>query len=186
MSPLLTTFAADGISAFGFSRGVASAGAYELITTTILSSATNTIEFASISSTYKHLQIRAIAHKSVDDIFNVYLNAGDKTSSTHRLYGDGGGTASSAWTSQSGFFYGPQMTNLSNVWSPMIMDFLDYGSTTKNKTVRSFAGYAGSSSKVQLFSGMSQETAAISTITFIAPSGNFDIGSRFSLYGIKG
>jgi hypothetical protein len=66
-----------------------------------------------------------------------------------------------------------------------VCDILDPFETTKNKTIRSLAGY-GSGGNVNLYSGLWINTSALTSITILASSGNFASASRFSLYGIKG
>jgi hypothetical protein len=67
-----------------------------------------------------------------------------------------------------------------------ILDILDYGSTTKNKTVRLLQGFPGSLKIIRLISGARYNTAAVTSVTFTAQAGSFTTASRFSLYGIKG
>jgi hypothetical protein len=69
------------------------------------------------------------------------------------------------------------------------VDLLDAYSTTKNKTTRSLSGgiVQSSESGVALSSGLWRSTSAITSATLLSGTGsNLSIGSRFSIYGIKG
>ena len=83
------------------------------------------------------------------------------------------------------------------MYSASIVDILDYTSTTKLKTLRSFGGYdintltdanAGTAiigSMGGLWSG-TYATTAINRIDIACGTGNLDTGSTVSLYGIRG
>lgn len=186
----LGIFATAGASA-------AVAGSYELISSTILTSATSSVTFSSIPSTYKHLQARMTIRGTTD--FNggmgIQFNNDTNTNySRHNLFGDGGAVYSQGAGSQSRI-----NTDVNNAFFPggsasasqfglSVLDIFDYASTTKNKTIKQFAGaHASNGYQVGLISGAWYSTSAISTITLTQLAmTNFAIGSRFSLYGIKG
>ena len=67
----------------------------------------------------------------------------------------------------------------------LVMDFLDYASTVKNKTVRAIGGAPqAADADIYLSSGLWVSTAAISSISIVDRwSSNFTTTSRFSLYG---
>lgn len=157
---------------------------YESIATVSLSSATPYIDFTSIPSTYKHLQIRAI-HTITGGLSNLYMTLNGSTNSTyyHYLFGDGsaataGATASNIFTIQFG--------NAATTMNAEVIDILDYGSTTKNKTIRTLAGadYNGSGG-VYLSSNLYSTTSAITSIRIGGASYNLGQYSHFALYGIK-
>jgi len=190
--PLLTEFAGVGLSSYGFTRGGAAAGAYELISSTILSSSATTITFSSIPSTYKHLQIRFTARAtsgSTSVIANFNSDSGSNYA-THALTGDGSAVTSTNQTSQTRVIVGrsASSSDSSGIFAPNIVDILDYANTSKNKTTRAFIGSIGAATNINLRSGLWMNTAAISTIalTQITGGNDFASGSRFSLYGIKG
>jgi len=187
--PLLTTFAADGVSAYGFTRGgAAAAPAYELISTTILSSAAASVTISSIPSGYKHLQVRTmIWNDNSNGLVRMRVNGDTGTNySAHRLGGNGSSVASASYLSNPFMYVADLTASSSTTQSPGIIDILDYASTTKNKTVRGFSSFV-STMEVHLYSGLWMNTAAITSLTFL-DNANYQInaGSRFSLYGIKG
>jgi hypothetical protein len=177
--------------------GGAPAGAsdYELIESYILGSAQSSVTFSSLgdySSTYKHLQIRWVARSdrgSGAASFWFRFN-GDTGSNyaNHALYGDTS-VVSFGQTSQNRALITsvlPASGATANVYSSGVMDVLDW-TATKNKTVRTLAGYSLSPGIVQLASGLWMNTGAVTSISLIeGDSSNFVAGSRFSIYGIKG
>lgn len=172
--------------------GGAAAGAYELISTTILGSDTNNIEFTSIAQTYKHLQIRATTRESSATIganFNVRMNGITSSSySHHRLSGNGSSVSSSNFANASNIIMHelPYSGSTSGIFSSSIIDILDYASTAKNKTIRALTGATPADTGIKLVSGVLYSTSAITSVTLYTTATSFLTGSRFSLYGIKG
>ena len=160
-------------------------------TTTVGASSQLTITFNSIPSTYKHLQIRAIALSASNSV-PVLLRFNSDTGSNysqHYFAGQGalvssGGTASTSSITLTGIY--ARFLDPSNPWS-FVIDILDYANTNKYKTVRSFHGadYNGSG-EINLTSGNWRSTSAISTITLSMASSGFTQYSQFALYGITG
>ena len=64
-----------------------------------------------------------------------------------------------------------------------IVQFQNYSNTTTYKTVLSRGNNA--SNLVEAFVGLWRSTSAITAIDIKTQSGNFSIGSTFTLYGIK-
>ena len=167
--------------------------AFELISSQILTSSASSVTFSSIPSDYKHLQVRALVQTSNGNYngeLNVQFNGVGGTSySHHALWGNGGSVISDGTTSTDGIerIYVTGSTTAS-VFGAVIIDILDYSSTNKNTTVRSLNGYAGSNGEIHLTSGMFNNTAAVTSITFDSASAaqNLQSGSRFSLYGVRG
>lgn len=165
-------------------------GTYELISTTILGTATASVTFSSLgdySSTYKHLQIRVLARTShtTTDYLNMRLN-GATSFWHHGLEGNGAAVTSynGSVTSMTTALV-PNSTDTTNSFGGGVVDVLDPYSTTKNKTIRSLGGFGGVN--IALRSGSWASTSSVTSITFLPFSGaNLVSGSRFSLYGIRG
>jgi len=184
------------LSAAGVSGAVAPD--YELIQTQILGSNQASVTFSNLadySSTYKHLQIRAVARTAqsgTSRAFSVRVNSDTGSNyAWHLLTADGSSVASQAGSSQS-FMYLGQISGTdseSNVFSASVVDVLDAYSSTKNKTFRSLAGSVRTDgNRIRLFSGFWNNTASITSLTLLGEnqSSDFAAVSRFSLYGIKG
>ena len=184
-----------GVFSAAGAGGGAAAGSYELISTAYGTGASNTITFSSIPSTYKHLQIRWVARTT---------NAANATEIRYRLNGDSGSnywshalvgngstvtsTSSTALSAHMSQTFNVSASSTADSFGAGIIDLLDYASTTKNKTVKTFAGYATTANDVRLSSGVWNSTAAVNsfTLTNASSTSYFTTTSRFSLYGIKG
>jgi hypothetical protein len=191
--PLLTTLASDALSGYGFSRGGAAQGSFDLISTTLLSTTTSSVTFSSIASTYKHLQLRITARTNdAMDLGGVAFRFNSDTGSNytyHILDGSGSAVSVLAGTSQTSGSIGLVTGNTSttNSFGIAIADILDYTNTSKNKTVRSLSGKVTTANDLRLTGSAWLSTSAITSITLIdSIGGSFVSGSRFSLYGIKG
>ena len=120
----------------------------------------------------------------------VYFQANGVATATytyHQIFGNG--TAVTSYGSPSAVTVGLTATSgASGNFGVNITDILDYTSTTKNKTARAIGGSlnATGGSAVVLESSAWLSTAAISSLSFVPFSGVFAIGSRFSLYGVRG
>jgi hypothetical protein len=150
----------------------------------------SSISFNSISSNYKHLQIRinTICTSSAALLTTFNSDTGSNYA-MHGLFGTGSAIAvnGSAGTTniQTLGQYAGTVTTYPNV---VIIDIEDYASTSKYKTLRSYGGFDKntSGSEVDLVSGLWMNTAAITSITFALSGGSYSSGTTISLYGIKG
>ncbi len=191
MSPILGIIA----SSISFSKIV---GDYESISTvTVGVGGQATISFTSIPSTYKHLQIRGIAKSNravyVEDL-GMRFNSDTATNySSHRLYGEGSGTPFSDAESTRNRMNIAQIAggtvNNSSGFGGLVIDVLDYASTSKSKTVRVLSGYDDNGQGIIEFASGAwyNSSTAVSSITFLPLFGNtISQNSQFALYGIKG
>lgn len=179
------------------SSGAVAGGSYESIATvSVGSGGQSTIEFTSIPSTYKHLQIRALAKNantgSVNGTYRVRFNSDSGSNYTyHNLMGDGS-SASADGGANTSYIYLYVMAGSSgsvnaSTFGVSVMDILDYATTTKNKTLRFLGGqdYNGGGT-LTLGSGLWRDTSAISSISFTIDGGhNYTQYTQFALYGIK-
>ena len=171
------------------------AGAFDLLETTTLASSASSVTFSGLDaySDYKHLQIRAVVRSSRVDT-NSFIRArvnGDSGSNyaEHLLRGNGSVVSSDAGTSQTSipFGYTPAASETSGIFTPLVIDLLDFNNTSKNSTFRTLTGYPSSTlNAIELRSGLWINTNAVTSIQlYDAFSQNFIAGSRFSLYGVK-
>jgi hypothetical protein len=172
------------------SAGAVAVGSYESIATvTVGSGGQSTITFSSIPSTYKHLQIRAIA-KSAGAFTQGRVKVNSDTSSVytlHQLTGDGSTASSNGYANEAGPVTIPiRMPDTANIFGVIVMDILDYQNTSKFKTIRTLGGadLNGSGSMI-LSSNLFRSTSAISQLDFDGNGENFAQYSQFALYGIR-
>jgi hypothetical protein len=153
------------------------------------------ISFTGIPTGYKHLQIRAIgkslpADTSAGYDMTTYFN-GDSTLGNyynHYLYGNGS-TVGAGANVNNAIWGGVVGNSPANVFSTMIMDILDYSSSTKYKTGRMLEGFetgTGGTNLIIMQTTLWSNTAAINSLTFNVRSGTgFGQYSQFALYGVK-
>ena len=165
--------------------------AFDSIATFTGNNTSSTVTFSSIPSTYKSLQIRI---NSMDGgasggfAINMTLNNDTGANYTlHRVQGNGsaasatGGTGNSSASTIANAGGGAASTP-----APAIIDLIDYASTSKNKTIRSFSGFdRNSAGLIRLYSSLWLSTAAVNRID-LTGTNNFDTGTTIALYGIKG
>lgn len=172
--------------------------AFDSIATFTLGSPTANITFSSIPSTYTHLQIRCLTRTAgtPSDRDSFYMQINSDTGSNyawHYLSGDGTSITAGGTTSTTQLVVGEQSANgyTSGMFSPFIIDILDYTNTNKFKTVRTYGGFdsngTGNEKGVSsIRSGLWRSTSAISSITLFAGGGrNTVANAQFALYGIK-
>jgi len=185
MSPILGIIASSKLKATTSFESIA--------TVSVGSGGQSTVSFTSIPSTYKHLQLRLIARggsgSSNDSYLNLTFNSiGSSVYAAHQLFGNGSSAQANAFSSQSVIYLNRiagGSTN-SSTFGIIVMDILDYASTSKNKTIRALGGWDDNGSgRISMTSGLYAELTAISSMTLTSESGSFPEHSQFALYGIK-
>jgi hypothetical protein len=167
---------------------------FESIATFTAAGGETAFNFASIPSTYKHLQFRILSRRTTGINALVALQFNGDTGSNywwHSIEGDGATVAAnfgpSALTTRVQTFWMNPGTNLAGQFGGGIIDIHDYASTTKNKTVKSLGGGdANGAGKIGLFSGSWTNTSAITSVNVYFVGDAVVAGSTFALYGIKG
>jgi hypothetical protein len=182
--PILGTIASSKLSAVPNS--------YESIVTSNPTSGSS-ISFTSIPQTYKHLQLRVTWNPgtSAQDI-NLKVN-NTAPLQAHTIVGNGSSAsaASSDFVSLGWYILNGNFNNTYNNYpTVMVIDFLDYSNTNKNKTARGLVGNEYNSGdtkgRVGLKSAFWNSTSAITSIEIAQNGGSFgSIGNSFALYGIK-
>lgn len=203
MSPILGIWASQNYSRYSLPTSYDS-----IATVTVGAGGTNTVEFTNIPSTYTHLQIRGHVRQNVagNTIGDGYIRFNGDTGSNytqHILEGfvnnAGTGTVASAGstagapTSRSAFRL-VGSGSATSIFSPVIIDILDYANTNKYKVQRSFSGANNNTLEgcVNFQSMLWVSTSAISSILIGNIQGGFGstVGwaeyTHFALYGIKG
>jgi hypothetical protein len=174
-----------------FSEGAppVSPTSYESIqTVTVGSGGTAEIEFTSIPSTFKHLQIRGLfLSNTAEENLRVRFNSDSGTNYARHYLGGNGSSAFAAGTPNETYALAGLSPN-STQPAACVLDILDYGSTNKYKTTRSLYGDdKNGAGYVYLSSGLWQSTIAITSVELSFTSTSiFNEYSSFALYGIKG
>ena len=169
-------------------------GSYESIATiTAGAGGASAIDFNSIPSTFKHLQLRfVIRSSSANNDFSVGANGSFSitNSSSHSLVGNGSAASAGSWTSQG--YVSPTNSGVGTSTFPSgsigagVIDILDYASTNKTKVVRMLWGSdQNGAGFVSSFSGSLNTTAALTSLNLFNGY-NWAQHSTFALYGIKG
>jgi len=187
------------ITAGLFSTGASAAAAasYESIATvTVGSGGSSSIDFTSIPSTFKHLQIRGISRSTAaQNYMGLRMQVGNGSIDTgsnysvHELTGDGSTASAGANTPQTTTFVTTSLAanDLANTFGVAVIDLLEYANTNIYKTFRDLGGCdKNGGGYVNFNSGSWRSTSAINTIKIYASAGNLAQYSQFALYGIKG
>jgi hypothetical protein len=164
---------------------------YEKIASTTLASATTTITFSSIPSTYTDLRL-VITFKTTSDGDSIrgYFNSdtGNGNYSMTGLQGNGSAASSYRQTNYNYLLLGDWRINGGSSTYPQLvtLDIFSYaGSTYKtllNTTSSDYNGSGGVFREVWMW----RSTAAITTLTLpISGTNNLAIGTSATLYGIK-
>jgi hypothetical protein len=166
-----------------------SPSSYESIASVTANSGT-TATFSSIPSTYSHLQIRGYgARNGGNGGLALRFNSDSGANyAVHYINGSGAAVGAFGDTAQNYLLYlGEVPPSTFDYKGVTIIDIIDYASTTKNKTVRSFSGNDrnGTGGDIRLSSGVWLSNAAVTSVT-ISLQGDTFATSTFALYGIKG
>ncbi len=172
-------------------------GAFESIATVTATGGETSFTFSSIPSTFTHLQIRGKAQLSgASGPASLQLRLNSNTGSNyamHFLRGNGSTTYAQGNASSTRILLDAAVfsNGAGDYFGSSIVDIHDYANTSKNKTIRYFAGCDSNQNnggQVTLGSGLFMVTDAITSIEIARDGGSqtFQSGTIFSLYGIKG
>jgi len=166
-----------------------------IASTLVGSGGVNQITFNDIPQTYKHLQIRVLARtdraNAQGDYIKLIFNSDIATNyAGHELSG-WNSSALSAVNTSVGAAYVNRFAGASqaaNTFGAGVIDILDYATNSKNKTIRSLAGWDDNTAgNIHFNSALWINVNSINSIRIIAGGGTLLTQySRFSLYGIKG
>ena len=165
---------------------------FESIATVTLTSPTFGITFDNIPQTYTHLQIRAIVKSSNASAQAYWMRFNnDSTNGNyawHYITGNGSTVTASKEQPSSVILPGEIPSNSGSTMAGTIVDILDYTNTNKYKVTRGLTGFDNNGSgSIWFASGLWLSTSAITKIYLQDSStSNFQTGTSFALYGIKG
>jgi hypothetical protein len=168
---------------------------YELINTQVLSSAAASVTFSSLPTVYSHLQIRYSARGDAgvsNTTFLVRFNGDTATNySQHWFYGNNAAVTYGTGSAQTGIgliTYAANSATASH-FTGGVVTIPNYQSTTNNKTLQVSTVTQSTGGPIMVAGqggGAWYSTAAVTSLTLVSGTGNFNTNSRFSLYGIKG
>lgn len=166
---------------------------------TTASGGESSITFSGIPSTYKNLQIRILARDTwttpsgYADLLLQFNSDTGSNYSYHLLRSDGS-TISSAGNSSQTYIRPEAVSSYSGssntlTYGAGVIDIVDYGSTSKYKTVRCLGGVsmnASTGGRISMTGGQWRSTSAISSIKFSPVGDKIAAGTTFAIYGIAG
>lgn len=157
---------------------------------TVSGSSTTTLTFDNIPKTFPHIQFRVFGRGATafSGGLSIYTNPIGMTNSALRRHALTGNGSSASSTTDAGI----GLTSLiadggatANVFANVIVDILDWASTTKNMTIRGIGGYdSNGSGIVSLSSGLIVPSGGTLTGFNLQTDGVWIAGSRIDLYGI--
>jgi len=144
--------------------------------------AVSTLTLSSISQGYTDLVLIANLLPASSARFKMQVN-GDTGSNYSYTVLTGNGTAASSGRESTINNFNFYWNGIPSGWSNYTINLQNYSNTTTYKTVL----MRGNSTAVETFAQacLWRSTAAITSITLFSSVGTFDVGSTFSLYGIK-
>jgi hypothetical protein len=151
---------------------------YEPIATTTLGSASSTVTFSNISSSYTDIFVIIScpgANSGGDWLMRFNNDSGSNYSRTY-MYGTGSATGSGRGSNTTSFALGAQRTD---GWCKIHIQ--NYANTTTYKTCLWTIGSGGDD--IAPMVGLWRSTSAINRLDFVGAT--YPTGSTFTLYGIK-
>jgi hypothetical protein len=191
--PIIGTIASSRLTQINYTSG------YYTISSGNPSGSSNTFTISSIPNTYTHLQLRISARSDYapwgGGSWFMYVN-NDTTSNIYNRSGFGMNDGSSlgggsSLTNRADLSYIPMGGTNSTVYGSYVVDFYNYTSTTKGKSISVFG--AGYKENLNVTTFYYNSTNPISSLVFTTidigdgnqSRGNFMANSVFSLYGWK-
>lgn len=159
---------------------------YEPIaTTTVSSTPTTTVTFTSIPATFTDIILVGVYKRTSGGATTprITFNSSSSGYSETLLYGDGTSAVSSRTTSATYLTGG---TAADGIWSYMSMSIFSYAGSTYKTSLYEASTDANGSGRASRMVGLWQNTSAITSVSILSSSGTgWDIGTTWTLYGIK-
>jgi len=175
----------------GVTYTTAAANTYVPIATTTVGTATSSVVFSSIASTYTDLVIVFECFTTAGGARDVALRFNGDTASNYSstfLQGNGTSAVSARESTQTRMMIDYSGAGTTSATAEIgIVNIMNYSNATTNKTVlvRANRAGAGTDAVVVLWRKTPEAITSV-TLMFINGTDNFGVGSIFSLYGIKG
>lgn len=166
----------------------------KISTVTVTGSSTASIQFASISGTYKHLLLKASARgTAATDWFRIKLNGTGSYDARYGFFTQGGTTEGDLQSSVANPLCAT-LTDSSQLMADLFgvaeIYIMDYTNTSYGKTIICTSGEATdsatSNSRTAMWDIASNVTGAVTQIDLEPQAGSFAVNSIFTLYGLEG
>jgi hypothetical protein len=161
---------------------------YIPLATATLASSASTITLSSIPGTYRDLRVIVSALGTTNDASVEMRFNGDTGSNYTQVYmiGTPSGAQSGTYSTTLHYFYIGRGLSTSSVYSPAILDLMDYSATDKHKTtlIRSNGRINDGTMGTAALASRWANNAAITSIVFTPTGGSFASGTTVNLYGI--
>ena len=158
---------------------------YDLIASQTLASAAASITFSSIAATYTDLRLVVSFTTTTGEIIKAQYNSDTATNYSVTAISGNGIAASSFNLANINYIYS---TNGSSPTVPqfLTLDIFSYaGSTYKTSLGTQARDVNGSGGRVDDYVHLWRSTSAINAIRLFTDTGNFNIGTTATIYGIK-
>lgn len=153
---------------------------YEPIATNTLSSATSSVTFSSIPQTYTDLVLVVFGkNTSTADNFQLTMNNDTASNYSYVFFAGNGSSSSTGIAANATPMYVGNMP--SSAFALNTIHINNYTNTTSYKTALSFVG----GNNAQTWVNSWRSNSAITTLKVGTGTGNYAIGSSFTLFGIK-
>jgi hypothetical protein len=162
------------------------ASTYEPIATTTLGSATASITFSSIPSTYTDLRIVTSILGTTNNGLRVHFNTTSLTGlySFTNLVGDGT-SATSGRNSNTDYISPATNVNSTTIPNFFTLDVFSYTGSTYKTILSTGQEDANGSGSVNRIVTLWRDTSAVTSVIIKTSSGTFAAGTTATLYGIK-
>jgi len=159
---------------------------YEPIATTTLGSAAANVTFSSIASSWTDLRVVIVNTTATASNGGFYFN-GDTSAlySVTRVSGDGASVYSTRSTGDGRYVLGYAATTSTTIPTMVTLDLFSYAGSTFKTGLCTFIADKNGSGGEDYVVGLYRSTSAVTSVTFVTPSGNLSIGTTATLYGIK-
>jgi hypothetical protein len=159
---------------------------YDPIQTVTLGSAIASITFSSIPDTYTDLRFVALLNTSAGGgVFRLRFNGDFGSNYSYTEGYTAGSTITVGNYSANGVPFNESFGNSTAQPNFLTADIMNYSGATRKTTLTRFAMDLNGSGFTYHTINSWQNTAVINSLTFLTDTGNFSVGSVFTVYGIK-
>lgn len=166
---------------------MAAGATYDKLGSTTLATATQTVDFLSIPSTYTDLVIIFSGKAATSTDAQIRIGGSNTPDSSagysrHFMFGYSGGIIPDTAASLNGFIFSPYNENTN-----LVMHLHSYSNPNiyKPALIRNGPKPASGDNLTYVSANIYRDTVAINCVRFYSPTHNFSVGSMFSIYGIK-